>query len=126
MRERPLSPHLQVYRWPLSMALSILHRASGVALAVGSIVLVWWLMAVAAGGDHYQRFVDCLSSPLGKLALFGWTLAMMFHLLNGVRHLLWDSGWGFELGRAQKTGWVVVIGTFVLTAAIWLLARGGQ
>lgn len=126
MRERPLSPHLQVYRWPLTMALSILHRASGVALAVGSIVLVWWLMAVAAGGDHYQRFVECASSVIGQIALFGWTLAMMFHLLNGVRHLFWDSGWGFERARAQQTGWAVVAGTVLLTVAIWLLARGGQ
>jgi succinate dehydrogenase / fumarate reductase cytochrome b subunit len=125
MRERPLSPHLQVYRWPLSMALSILHRASGVALSVGAIVLVWWLMAVAAGGDQYQRFLDCVGSPLGKLALFGWTLAMMFHLMSGIRHLLWDMGWGFERERSQATGWIVVIGTVVLTALVWLLARGG-
>lgn len=125
MRERPLSPHLQVYRWPLSMALSILHRASGIALAVGSIVLVWWLMAVAAGGDHYQRFVDCIGSPLGQLAMFGWTLAMMFHLLSGLRHLMWDSGWGFERERSQMTGWMVVVGSLVLTAVVWLLARGG-
>ncbi len=125
MRERPLSPHLQVYRWPLSMALSILHRASGVALSAGAVVLVWWLMAVAAGGDSYQRFVACISSPLGKLALFGWTLAMMFHLMSGLRHLLWDMGWGFERERTQTTGWIVVIGSVVLTALVWFLARGG-
>jgi succinate dehydrogenase / fumarate reductase cytochrome b subunit len=125
MRDRPLSPHLQVYRWPLSMALSIMHRVSGVALAVGTVLLVWWLMAVAAGGEHYTRFADCLSSPLGKLALFSWTLAIVFHLLSGVRHLVWDAGWGFRKPQTQATGWIVVIGTIVLTAAIWWLAIGG-
>jgi succinate dehydrogenase / fumarate reductase cytochrome b subunit len=125
MRERPLSPHLQVYRWSLSMALSILHRISGVALSAGAILLVWWLMAVAAGGDHYARFVTCVSSPLGQVALFGWTLAVVYHLLSGLRHLLWDTGWGFERERAQMTGWLVVVGTVVLTAVVWLLARGG-
>ena len=124
MRERPLSPHLQVYRWPLSMALSILHRASGMALAAGTVVLVWWLMAVAAGGEAHQTFLACIGSPLGQLALLGWTAAMMFHLLNGLRHLVWDSGAGYELPTAQATGWAVVIGTVVLTAGLWLIARG--
>jgi succinate dehydrogenase / fumarate reductase cytochrome b subunit len=124
MRERPLSPHLQVYRWPLSMALSILHRASGVALTLGTALLVWWLMAVAAGGESHRAFIDCIGSPFGQLALFGWTAAMMFHLLNGVRHLVWDSGAGYELPTAQATGWAVVVGTVVLTAGVWLLARG--
>ena len=125
MRDRPLSPHLQVYRWPLSMALSILHRASGVFLAAGTIVLVWWLMAVAAGGEHYVTFSACIASPLGQLALLGWTVALMFHLLNGIRHLAWDAGWGFDKARTEATGWVVVIGTVALTALVWWVARGG-
>ena len=124
MRERPLSPHLQVYRWPLSMALSILHRASGVALAVGTVILVWWLMAVAAGGPAHQTFVDCIASVPGQLALLGWTAAMMFHLLNGLRHLMWDAGAGYDIPTTQATGWAVVIGTVVLTAGVWLAARG--
>lgn len=124
MRERPLSPHLQVYRWPLSMVISILHRATGVALVAGTVILVWWLMAVAAGGETHQRFVDCIGSPLGQLALIGWTAAMMFHLLNGLRHLMWDSGAGYDIPTTQATGWVVVAGTVVLTAGLWLVARG--
>lgn len=125
MRDRPLSPHLQVYRWPLSMALSILHRASGVFLAAGTIVLVWWLMAVSAGGARYATFSECIASPLGYVVLLGWTAALMFHLLNGIRHLLWDIGWGFEKKQTEATGWMVVVGTVALTALVWWCARGG-
>ncbi len=124
MRDRPLSPHLQVYRWPLSMAISILHRVTGVALCVGTLLLVWWLMAVAQGGEAHATFVVCLQSPLGVIALLGWTAAMMFHLLNGIRHLAWDAGWGFERATTEMTGWAVLIGTVVLTALVWFLARG--
>lgn len=125
MRDRPVSPHLQVYRWPLSMALSILHRLSGLFLTVGTMALVWWLIAVAAGGGHYARFSECIASPLGQLTLLGWTAALMFHLLNGIRHLAWDAGWGFDKQRTQATGWIVVFGTFALTALVWWFARGG-
>lgn len=125
MRDRPLSPHLQVYRWPLSMALSILHRASGVFLAIGTGLLVWWLLALARGGAAHEQFAACIASPLGRLALLGWTMALMFHLLNGIRHLAWDAGWGYEIPRTQATGWIVVVGTVVLTALVWWLARGG-
>lgn len=125
MRDRPLSPHLQVYRWEVSMTLSILHRVSGMFLALGTVVLVWWLMAVAAGDAAYERFVACIDTPIGYLLMFGWSAALMLHLLNGIRHLAWDAGWGFELARAKATGWVVVIGAVVLTALIWFFARGG-
>lgn len=125
MRDRPLSPHLQVYRWPLSMALSILHRVSGVALTAGTVLLVWWLLALARGGAAYEQFSTCVASPLGQLALVGWTLGLMFHLLNGIRHLFWDAGWGYEIAQTQASGWAVVVGTPVLTALIWWCARGG-
>lgn len=124
MRDRPLSPHLQVYRWPLSMAISILHRVTGVALCVGTLVLVWWLMAVAQGGESHAAFVECIGSPLGLVALLGWTAALMFHLLNGIRHLFWDAGWGFDIATTQATGWAVVVGTTVFTALAWWFARG--
>ncbi|MCK9487892.1 MAG: succinate dehydrogenase, cytochrome b556 subunit [Xanthomonadales bacterium] len=122
MRARPLSPHLQVYRWPLSMAISVLHRASGVFLSLGAVILVWWLYAVARGGAAHEAFLACINSWLGCIALFGWTAAMMLHLLNGVRHLFWDVGMGFSRERTQATGWAVLIGAVVLTSVIWLLA----
>lgn len=124
-RERPLSPHLQVYRWQITMTMSILHRTSGLILTVGAFALAWWLMAVAAGGEHYARAADCLASPFGKLVLFGFSLALVYHLLNGVRHLLWDAGMGFEIPEFYRSGWAVAVLTVVFTAAIWFFAMGG-
>ena len=123
---RPLSQHLQVYRWQITMLMSILHRATGIALVVGAFGLAWWLLAVAAGGDAYASAAACLASPLGKLALFGFSLALVYHLLNGIRHLMWDSGWGFELPEVYRSGYTVIALAVVLTAAIWFIAlRGG-
>ena len=124
-RERPLSPHLQVYRWQITMTMSILHRASGVILVVGAFALAWWLLALAAGGEAYADAAECLASPLGKLFLFGFTLSLVYHLLNGVRHLLWDAGWGFEIPEVYASGWTVAILTVVLTALVWFAAFGG-
>jgi succinate dehydrogenase / fumarate reductase cytochrome b subunit len=124
-RERPLSPHLQVYRWQITMTMSILHRVSGVILTVGAFALAWWLMAVASGGESYLRAADCLASPLGKLLLFGFSLALVYHLLNGIRHLLWDAGMGFEIPEFYRSGWTVAVLTVVLTAAIWFAALQG-
>lgn len=125
-RARPLSPHLQIYRWQITMAMSIFHRISGIVLSVGAFVLAWWLLAVAAGGDTYASAAECLASPLGRLALFGFSLALVYHLLNGIRHLLWDAGWGFAIPQVYRSGYVVAALTVVFTAAIWLLAsRGG-
>lgn len=126
MRERPLSPHLQVYRWPLSMALSILHRGSGLFLSLGAVFLVWWLHAVARGGAAHESFAACMNSWFGRLLLVGWTLAIMFHLLNGIRHLAWDMGWGFEKRQTQVTGWLVVAGTLILSAIVIALAWGAR
>ena len=124
-RERPLSPHLQVYRWQITMTMSILHRASGVVLTFGAFALAGWLMAVAAGGEHYARAAACLASPPGRLVLAGFSLALVYHLLNGVRHLLWDAGVGFEIPEFYRSGWTVAVLTVVLTAAIWFFALGG-
>ena len=125
IRERPLSPHLQVYRWQITMTMSILHRVTGVVITVGAFALAWWLMAVAAGGDAYRTAAECLASPLGMVALAGFSLALVYHLLNGIRHLLWDAGWGFEIPQFYASGWTVAILTVVLTALVWFAAFGG-
>jgi len=124
---RPLSPHLQIYRWQLTMVLSIIHRATGVALAAGTILLIALLLALAAGPDAYQSVRAFCSSWLGLLLLFGWSWALCFHMFNGLRHLLWDVGWGFEIPRAYLTGWTVVAASLVMTALIWacIFAQGG-
>ena len=124
-RERPLSPHLQVYRWQITMTMSILHRVTGVVITVGAFALAWWLMAVAAGGDAYRTAAECLASPLGMVALAGFSLALVYHLLNGIRHLLWDAGWGFEIPEFYASGWTVAILTVVLTTLIWITVLGG-
>jgi succinate dehydrogenase / fumarate reductase cytochrome b subunit len=124
---RPLSPHLQIYRWQLTMVLSIIHRATGVALAVGTILLIALLLGLAAGPDAYQTVRAFCSSWLGMIMLFGWSWALCFHLCNGIRHLAWDTGWGFEIPRAYLTGWTVVAASLIMTALIWacVFAQGG-
>jgi len=125
-RERPLSPHLQVYRWQITMTMSILHRASGMVLVVGAFALAWWLLAVAAGGDAYATAAHCVASPLGKFVLFGFSLALVYHLLNGIRHLLWDMGWGFDIPEVYRSGYAVAVLSVLFTALIWFFAlRGG-
>lgn len=121
-RERPLSPHLQVYRWQLTMVMSILHRVSGIVLTVGAFGVAWWLLALSSGDALYARAARVMSSPLGLLVLFGFSLALVFHLLNGLRHLLWDMGWGFEISETYRSGWTVTVLTVVFTAAIWFAA----
>ena len=124
-RSRPLSPHLQVYRWQITMTMSILHRATGIGLALGAAGLAWWLLAVAAGGESYDRAATFIASPLGLVLLAGFSLALVYHLLNGIRHLLWDAGWGFDIPDVYRSGWAVAVLTIVFTAAIWLVAWPG-
>lgn len=119
---RPLSPHLQVYRWQWTMALSILHRITGVALAVGTLLLVWWLAAAAYGEAAYAEAQGFLGSLVGQLLLAGWTLALFFHLCNGIRHLVWDSGRGLELKPAYRSGLLVLAAAVALTVLTWVLA----
>ncbi len=116
---RPLSPHLQVYRWQLTSVLSILHRFAGLALAVGAILRVGWLVAAAEGPESYARVQAFLGSWVGRVLLFGWSLALFYHLCNGIRHLWWDSGRGFELRQVYAGGWAVVAATIVLTLLTW-------
>jgi len=119
---RPLSPHLQVYRLPLAAVLSITHRITGVGLTLGMLVLTWWLTSAAYGPDAYDQAMTYIASPLGLLVLLGFSLALFFHLSNGIRHLLWDAGRNFEIGATKRGNVFVIISTLVLTAAAWLLA----
>ncbi len=121
-RERPLSPHLQIYRPEITSVLSILHRITGVALAVGTLVLVWWLLAAASGPAAFAVAHDVIGSVFGQLLLFGWTFALFYHLANGIRHLAWDLGYGFDLGVLKTTGWLVVAAAAGLTLVAWVLA----
>jgi succinate dehydrogenase cytochrome b subunit len=119
---RPLSPHLQVYRWQLTSVLSILHRASGVALTLGAVLLVWWLVAAAEGPEPFARAQAFLGSPFGLVLLFLWSLALYYHLCNGVRHLLWDTGRALDLPSVYRGGWAVLAATALLTAITWAVA----
>jgi succinate dehydrogenase / fumarate reductase cytochrome b subunit len=123
-RQRPISPHLQVYRPQLTSVLSILHRITGVALAGGTLLLAWWLVAAASGPEAYACVESFVGSWIGILALAGFSWALMYHLCNGIRHLFWDGGLGFALEDAYASGWAVVAGSVVLTAAAWVLAAG--
>ena len=115
MTNRPISPHLQVYKPQLTSVLSILHRITGVALAVGTILLVYWLIAAASGPEAFASAEALIGSWLGRILLFGWTFALYFHLSNGIRHLFWDAGFGFELKTVYASGWTVVALAAVLT-----------
>ena len=118
---RPLSPHLTIYRWPITMTLSILHRMTGVALAVGLVAFVLWLEAIAYEAVSYDLFNDFTQSVIGQIALLGWLFSFFFHLSNGVRHLIWDTGRMFEKRQADMSAWLVLVATVVMTACYWLV-----
>ena len=122
----PLSPHLQIYRWQLPMVLSITHRGTGIFLTLGTLLLVYWLIAIAAGAEAYAQAQALLGSPFGQIALLGWAFSLYFHLCNGVRHLVWDVGTGFELTSVYRSGYAVVVVSIALTAATWIYASGGS
>jgi succinate dehydrogenase / fumarate reductase, cytochrome b subunit len=122
---RPLSPFISVFRWPVTMATSIVHRATGVGLAGALAGITWWLTAAAGGPQRYRTFIEFLTSPLGLLLLFGFTWAMVFHLLNGIRHLAWDLGYGFQIKTANITGILVIVASLVVTVGLFALALAG-
>lgn len=119
---RPLSPHLQVYKPQLTSVLSITHRLTGVALAAGLVLLVYWLYALAAGPESFSTARALMGSWIGQLVLLGFSFALFYHLCNGMRHLFWDAGFGLELKSAYASGWTVVVVASALTALAWIVA----
>ncbi len=118
---RPLSPHLQIWRWGLHMALSIAHRATGIGNAAAALALVWWLYAIAAGPAAYERFAEIVGSIPGRLVLFGLTLSLMLHLCTGVRHLVMDTGRALEPAANKRAGVIAILGALALTVIVWLV-----
>lgn len=121
-KDRPLSPHLQIYRPTLTMMMSIVHRITGAALYFGTLLLVWWLTAAAAGPNAYASVQWVMETVIGRLVLFGYTWALIQHMLGGIRHLIWDTGRGFDLSTVDRLSWGSIIGSLALTAGIWLWA----
>lgn len=117
---RPLSPHLQIYSWQWTMLLSITHRATGIALSAGTLLLVWWLLALATGPEAFATAQGFVGSWFGLLLLIGWTWSLFYHLCNGIRHLVWDTGAGFDLSTARASGYAVVVASVVLTVIAWI------
>jgi succinate dehydrogenase / fumarate reductase cytochrome b subunit len=126
---RPVSPHLQVYRLPLTALMSISHRGTGIALSAGTLYLVWQLLAAASGPDAFEIFQRFAGSWLGLLVLFGWSVALFYHLMNGIRHLVWDAGFAFTLDATAKANRIVLVATAALTVLAWVAgvaAWGGK
>jgi len=120
----PLSPHLQIYRWHISSLLSITHRIAGVINLLALILIFFWLVVLSLGESNYELFLSIINSFFGKSILIGFTWSMSFHLLSGIRHLVWDLGYGFEIKTANISGTIVIITSLVVTVLFWLFARG--
>ncbi len=124
-RERPLSPHLTIYRPQITSVLSITHRLTGLFIFLGAFVFVWWLVALSQGEDNYKAFLNIwVSSFLGKLFMFSWTFSILFHLFNGIRHLFWDIGRGYSLNAVNYSGIAVIAGSFSYSFIIWMFVAG--
>ena len=119
--ERPLSPHLQVYRWPLPMLMSILHRVTGAGLYFGTLLMAWWLIAAGSGPNAYATVGSFINSFFGRLILFGYTWALIHHMLGGIRHLIWDTGRGFAPHEREGLALATAIGSISLTLLIWIV-----
>ena len=122
--KNPISPHLQIYRWHISSLLSITHRISGVINLLALILIFFWLLILSFGESNYELFLIVINSFFGKFILIGFTWSMCFHILSGVRHLVWDMGYGFEIKTANISGIILIIFSLVLTIVFWLLGRG--
>ena len=118
---RPLSPHLQIYKPIFTMMMSIVHRITGAALYFGTILVAWWLISVAIGGSYYEFTTAIFGSILGRLVLFGYTWALMHHMMGGVRHFIWDLGYGLEPGQRDTIAKATLAGSIILTLAIWAI-----
>jgi len=125
VQERPLSPHLMIYRPQLTSMMSISHRLSGAALAAGSLLLVWWVVALASGAEYYGLVLGVMTSLPGRVVLFGFSAAVFYHLSNGIRHLFWDFGIGLTIEGVYRSGYMVLASTIVLTATLWTVVIFG-
>ena len=121
-KNRPLSPHLQVYKWQLSSLLSITHRLTSVINTAGVTLICFWIIALSMGEDYYKYFLIFSSSFVGKFILIGFTWSFSYHLLNGLRHLFWDMGYGYEIKTANFSGIFVLAGSFLLTVILWVVS----
>jgi succinate dehydrogenase / fumarate reductase cytochrome b subunit len=126
MSTRPLSPHLTIYRWPVTMATSITHRATGVGLSVGAVILAWWLISISNGPEGWQSFHALADTPIGLLVVFGLTWSLVYHFLNGIRHLAWDLGYGYEKHLAERNSMMILVASVVIAIAIFALAWTGH
>ena len=120
---RPLSPHMTIYRWPVTMMTSITHRVTGTGLSIGAVILAWWLVCISNGPEGWQSFHAVWDTPLGLLLLFGLTWSLVYHFLNGVRHLAWDLGYGFDKRDAERNSVIIfalsILGALAIFAAVW-------
>ena len=124
-KARPLSPHLGIYRWPITMATSITHRITGVGLAGGTLLIAWWLLAVSYGPETYNSFCSVMATPLGQIVLYGFAWSLAYHFLNGIRHLCWDFGYGFAMPTANFTGITVIALSLLVTGGLFLAVHYG-
>ena len=122
--QNPLSPHIQIYRWQISSLLSITHRITGIVNLLALVFIFFWLIFLSLGESNYEIFLSIINSFIGKFILIGFTWSMSFHLLSGIRHLVWDLGYGFEIKTANITGIIVIIFSLIFTILFWLFARG--
>ena len=122
--KNPLSPHLQIYKWHISSLLSITHRISGVINLIALILIFFWLLFLSFGENNYELFISIINSFFGKFILIGFTWSMIFHLLSGIRHLVWDLGYGYEIKTANISGIIVIISSLAVTIIFWLFGRG--
>jgi succinate dehydrogenase / fumarate reductase cytochrome b subunit len=126
--ERPMSPHISVYRWSITMAMSIAHRVTGSALFFGTLLIVWWLVAASSGLNAYAKVQWFMGTLIGRLILLGYTWALIHHMLGGIRHLVWDTLHGMEPGEREWLAGATLIGSVTLTVLVWVIgyiARGG-
>lgn len=124
MNERPLSPHLQIYKPQITSVLSILHRITGAGLALGAVLVAAWLFAALSGEDCFARVQGFRQSLIGQLMLAGWLFSFVYHLFNGIRHLKWDAGYGLDMKSSRRSGWVVICCSILLSILIWMSAGG--
>lgn len=119
---RPMSPHLQIYKLPLPAIMSITHRMTGIFLSIGTLILTAWVVSMAMGAESYAQMNHYLGSLIGQLFLFGWTWALFYHLCNGLRHMYWDMGKGFEMKSVYLSGYITIAASVVCTLLVWIFA----